>query len=461
MAQIAEVIKYEGDNSTFKIYTGACNALHAENITENRYREIARRFESIAEYKDAQEKAQECIEKAERTRKNDIFERAVSAQQTDTIPRLEQAIQMFEAISGFLDADARADACRCRIEELNMIQQQKEAEEKRIQQEKQKREKNERKITQIAVLTGVAVLGVLIAFNSMFCSGEPSHEESEQGIISPQTEASAQKEQENGSLNTGVSEGQKFESTDAGMNEEQALGPADPWITEFDSHVIGAGDQYTVGLKSDGTVYAIGSNTYGQCDVSGWTDIISVSANAVHTVGLKSDGTVVAVGRNSDGRCDVSKWNSIVAVSAGRSSTLGLRSDGTVLAKGASKDGQCNVFGWNQIVAISAGGEHNVGLKSNGTVVAVGSARYGECNVFSWTDIVAISAGEDHTVGLKSDGTVVAVGSNRYGQCDVSGWTDIVAIETGETHTVGLKSDGTVVATGANNEQQCDVSWMA
>lgn len=110
-----------------KIYTGACNALHAENITENRYREIERRFESIAEYKDAQEKAQECIEKAERTRKNDIFERAVSAQQTDTIPRLEQAIQMFEAISGFLDADA----CRCRIEELNMIQQQKEAEEKK------------------------------------------------------------------------------------------------------------------------------------------------------------------------------------------------------------------------------------------------------------------------------------------------------------------------------------------
>lgn len=332
-----------------KIYTGACNALHAENITENRYREIARRFESIAEYKDAQEKAQECIEKAERTRKNDIFERAVSAQQTDTIPRLEQAIQMFEAISGFLDADARADACRCRIEELNMIQQQKEAEEKRIQQEKQKREKNERKITQIAVLTGVAVLGVLIAFNSMFCSGEPSHEESEQGIISPQTEASAQKEQENGSLNTGVSEGQKFESTDAGMNEEQALGPADPWITEFDSHVIGAGDQYTVGLKSDGTVYAIGSNTYGQCDVSGWTDIVAIETGETHTVGLKSDGTVVATGANNEQQCDVSGWRDIVAISAGRAHTVGLKSDGTAVAVGGNYDNECNIRMWTGI----------------------------------------------------------------------------------------------------------------
>jgi len=25
-----------------------------------------------------------------------------------------------------------------------------------------------------------------------------------------------------------------------------------------------------VGLKSDGTVVAVGDNTYGQCDVSGW-----------------------------------------------------------------------------------------------------------------------------------------------------------------------------------------------
>lgn len=315
--------------------------------------------------------------------------------ETFIIPRLTQAVQMFETISGFLDADARADACRCRIEELKMIKQQKEAEEKRIQQEKQKREKKERKITRIAVLIGIVVLGVLIAFNSMFCSGTPSQEES------------------------GIIDDQKFNFANGDMNEEQALEPADPWITEFDSFVIGAGDQYTVGLKSDGTVYAIRYNVYGQCDISGWTDIISVSANAVHTVGLKSDGTVVAVGRNSDGRCNVSKWNSIVAVSAGRSSTLGLRSDGTV--------------------------------------VAVGSNRYSQCDVSGWTDIIAIETGETHTVGLKSDGTVVTVGANNEQQCDVSGWRDIVAISAGRSHTVGLKSDGTVVAVGRNYDNECDV----
>lgn len=36
---------------------------------------------------------------------------------------------------------------------------------------------------------------------------------------------------------------------------------------------ISADDYYTVGLKADGTVVAVGDNLDGQCDVSDWTDI--------------------------------------------------------------------------------------------------------------------------------------------------------------------------------------------
>jgi len=36
---------------------------------------------------------------------------------------------------------------------------------------------------------------------------------------------------------------------------------------------ISVGLNYAIGLKSDGTVAAVGDNTYGQCDVSEWTDI--------------------------------------------------------------------------------------------------------------------------------------------------------------------------------------------
>ena len=53
---------------------------------------------------------------------------------------------------------------------------------------------------------------------------------------------------------------------------------------------------HTVGVKSDGTVVAVGRNNYGQCNVGSWTDIVQVAAGDGHTVGLKSDGTVVAVG---------------------------------------------------------------------------------------------------------------------------------------------------------------------
>ena len=59
---------------------------------------------------------------------------------------------------------------------------------------------------------------------------------------------------------------------------------------------ISAVGYYTVGLKADGTVVAVGDNTDGQCEVSDWRDIVAISAGYGHTVGLKADGTVVAVG---------------------------------------------------------------------------------------------------------------------------------------------------------------------
>ena len=229
---------------------------------------------------------------------------------------------------------------------------------------------------------------------------------------------------------------------------------------------VSAGDRHTVGLKSDGTVVAVGDNDFGQCNVNGWTDIVAVSAGAFHTVGLKSDGTVVATKYSGEstyncGQCAVSGWTDIVAVSAGDRHTVGLKSDGTVVATkytGKYFDGRCDVGDWTDIVAVTAGYDHTVGLKSDGTVVAVGDNEYGQCDLSGWTDIVAVSAGSNNTVGLKSDGTVVAVGYNKYGQCDVSDWTDIVAVSAGECHTVGLKSDGTVVAAGWNDDGQCDVS---
>ena len=232
-------------------------------------------------------------------------------------------------------------------------------------------------------------------------------------------------------------------------------------------HILGkrntticAGESHTVGITANGIVVAAGSNDKKQCELRGWSDIISIAASGNHTVGLKSDGTVVATGLRSDGQCDVDGWKNIIAVTSGAYHTIGLKADGTVAATGWGKNGQCDVSRWKDIVAVSAGSYHTLGMKADGTVVSAGDNGYGQCNISRWKDIVAISAGAWHTIGLKADGTVVAVGFNRSGQCDVGTWKDIVAISAGKFHTVGLRADGTVVAAGANANGQCDVkNW--
>ena len=255
--------------------------------------------------------------------------------------------------------------------------------------------------------------------------------------------------------------------------------------------IIAAGLSHTVGLKSDGTVVAVGDNEYGQCNVSGWRSVVAIAAGRYYTVGLKSDGTVVAIGDNAKGQCNVSGWCNIVAIAAGWYHTVGLKSDGTCVVAGTEYG---NETAWTDIVAIAAGQFYSTGLKSDGTVVAVGCDTWNECHVTGWKDIVAVAAGDCFNVGLKSDGTVYVTGRDTWdsvtairnwenivymdacwthtiglksdGTCvaggngspNLTGWTDIVAIAAGLSHTVGLKSDGTVVAIGDNAKGQCNVS---
>jgi hypothetical protein len=233
------------------------------------------------------------------------------------------------------------------------------------------------------------------------------------------------------------------------------LADASPGWSHIDN--VAAGHRHTVGLESDGTVVAVGSNTSGVPDVGGWLNIKQVAAGGYHTVGVKNDGTVVAVGENYNAQCNVGNWTNMNQVAGGGWHTVGVKDDGTVVAVGDNNQGQCNVGNWTGITQTGAGGLHTVGRKSDATVSAVGDNYYGQCNVGNWTGITQVAAGYRHTVGLKSDGTVVAVGDNSYGQCSVGNWTGITQVAAGYRHTVGLKSDGTVVAVGDNYYGQCNI----
>jgi alpha-tubulin suppressor-like RCC1 family protein len=246
-----------------------------------------------------------------------------------------------------------------------------------------------------------------------------------------------------------------LDSTEAVQTKEQ--------VTQASVISVCAGDLHSVVLRSDGTVYAVGDNGFGQCDLGDWTDIVALSASTAHTAGVKTDGTVIVSGMskggNVYGQCNTQDWSNIVSVGLGTNHIVGLRSDGTVVAIGDNLAGQCNVESWSGIKAISVINKTTLGLKEDGTVVATGDNKYGQCNVADWTDIAAVCAGAAHTLGLKNDGTVVAVGRNEFGECEVSNWSDIIAISA-SAHSIGLRRNGTVVATGYNKDGQCNVeSW--
>lgn len=462
--------------------------------TQQAFLAAAGKFDTIPGYQDAKALAERCRRYAEETYKDAIYSngKAFAAQAEREgfsyrrrIDDYEFAIKEFSEIPGWRDADELAAACKKSVEKLEE-QDRAEREEKERKRAaaaaEEARAAKLRKKAALLLLAGVAVVIaiLLVVFQviipsvryrsaeKLLAAGDytgaaeafgalGNYKDAKEQVCYMRAEALLETKDYTGAIEAFEALGDYKDAKEqiAAVRDvlAQAVGKAAKAYG-----IISAGGDHTVGLKADGTVVAAGSNDNGQCDASGWTNIIAISAGGLHTVGLKADGTVVATGSNSFHQCDVSDWTDIVAISAGYSHTVGLKADGTVIAVSNNMSGKCNVSGWTDVVAVSTGSAHTVGLKADGTVVAIGTNDDGRCDVRGWTDIIAISAGLAHTVGLKADGTVVAVGRNRYGQCDVGGWTDIVAISAGDRHTVGLKTDGTVVAVGWNGSGQCNVS---
>ena len=278
--------------------------------------------------------------------------------------------------------------------------------------------------------------------------------------------------------------------------------------------IISAGNSHSLAIKSDGTVLAWGSNSYGQLGdnsttdrsspvaVSGLSGVSMVATGYVHSVALKSNGTVWVWGNNDSGflgdgtttqrntPVQVPGLGGVVSVSSINNHTLALKSDGTVWAWGYNNSGQLGdnsttnrttpvqVTGLTDVMAIAAGNEHSLALKSDGTVWAWGnsnSGRLGAGTLSSTTvpvkvsitaDVTAIAAGAEHSLAIKSDGTVWAWGYNgsgRLGQDNAiygyrntptqvqGGLSGVTAIAAGSNHSMALKSDGTLWGWGDNS----------
>ena len=225
---------------------------------------------------------------------------------------------------------------------------------------------------------------------------------------------------------------------------------------------IAAGNYHSLGLKSDSSIVAWGNNGNGQTNVPAPnTNFKAIAGGGFHSLGLKRDGSIVVWGFTFSGQANVPAPNTnFIAIAGGQWHSLGLKSDGSVAAWGDNSKGQTNSPVPNSnFVAVAAGGDHSIGLKRDGSIAAWGNNNFGQCIVpEANSNFVSIAGGFEHSLGLKSDGSIVAWGSNGYGQINVpSPNTDFVAIAAGEYNSLGLKSDGSIVAWGSNDDSQGNV----
>ena len=210
-----------------------------------------------------------------------------------------------------------------------------------------------------------------------------------------------------------------------------------------------------------------GSNEDGKRNVSGWRNIVAVSAGAYNTVGLKADGTVVVVGADGFDQCQVEDWTDIVQVVCGDSTVFGLKADGTVLIAGKSigyagigKWASFDVSTWTDIVSIAANSYQLVGLKTDGSIVWTGlpyedREDYSQGkNYDDWQGIAAIDGSGTAMLGLRADGTVVAAynSMNDETRKKLSEFQDIAVIDVGSDSSefLAMKADGTLVTTSTN-----------
>lgn len=186
--------------------------------------------------------------------------------------------------------------------------------------------------------------------------------------------------------------------------------------------------------------------------MKGLTNVIKIAGGDAHTIALKSDGTVWAWGSNYEGQ-------------------LG---DGTGLNKGTP----VQVSGLANVIEIASGSAHSIAIKSDNTVWIWGSNAVGQLGdgsvtkslapiqVSGVTNVIKVAGGYSHTIALKSDGTVLAWGRNTEGELgdgtttmrltpiSVKGLTNVTKIACGMYYTIALKSDGTVRTWGYNNVGQ-------
>jgi len=295
--------------------------------------------------------------------------------------------------------------------------------------------------------------------------------------------------------------------------------------TSTDWLVVSAGTNHTMAIREDGSLWAWGGNAHGQLgDGAGgggsqdpamghrtsplqiglganWS---YVSAGDENTVAIREDGSLWAWGRNMLGELGdgtttrrlspvrIGAYTDWRAVSAGGRHTLAIREGGSLWAWGANLagelgDGTANrryspvrigtATGWR---AVSAGSAHTMAVRVDGSLWAWGENMFGQLGdgTFGWennrhspvrvgtaTDWLAVSAGI-HTVAIREDGSLWAWGynwsgelgdgttTNRHSPVRIGAATGWRAVSAGFEYTMAIRADSSFWGWGDNSKGQ-------
>jgi len=280
---------------------------------------------------------------------------------------------------------------------------------------------------------------------------------------------------------------------------------------------VTAGNNHTLILAADGTIYSWGANDNGQLGV-GDTEARSavtkigtannwrtLSAGDYHSVALKTNATLWTWGFNAYGQLGIGNTNNQTIPlqigsdsdwkigSAGVGHTLAIKDDGSFWTWGRNDYGQLgfgdtvnrttptqlgNDTDWNNGIT---GNGYTIGLKNNGTLWSWGDNEYGELGlgdtvnrntpnqIGNASDWSAIEAGIAHVIAIKTDGTLWVWGRNNYGQLGLADminrntpfqlgtyacWKVVVA---NDDYSTAIRSDGTLWTWGRNDYGQLGV----